>query len=205
MTETKQIDPCVSLEFDEGGGLLLTVSAQLRPGVRNWSPEEAGAWFARSWQRAEMTLTASLVQRALALGSKTQLVGQGDMTWWVEGLSELSLTIPEAPSPSHRENGTASAKALSTITEPSGEGSVPSPRIPERLADDNDQKIVIRHLNRTGRPMSVADLKREAKLSEYRVKKALAALGDKGAIQEERVEVGGRWKEAAVYSGTGDR
>lgn len=200
MTETKQIDPAVSLEFDDGGGLQITVSAQLRPGVRNWTPEEAGHWFSRIWQRAETVHAALLAHRLLAAGEGAQIVGLGEVAWWVSGeASEITLAFPKISSlPLGSDSLSIAAE------EPGKEGvtqEVSPPRIPERLAESADQKTIIRYLNRAGRGMSVAELKRETKLSEYRIKKALAELMDKAVIQEERVETGGRWKEMAIFSG----
>ena len=226
MIETQQTGPTASLEFDEQGDVVLTVSARLRPGARNWTAAEAAFWFARSWQRAEDALATVTVQRAIAAGSGAHLLRRGDSNWLMVTNAGVSIDPEQsaiASSPSdllvEQELFDGDSMAVSLPNEMAPEPlpsmpipvtaasvmTVPAARIPERIAETPDQRKVIRHLNRAGRAMSVADLKRDTALSEYRIKKALEDLTNRGCVQSERVEVGGRWKEAMVYSGSGQR
>jgi len=226
MTEMKQIEPCVSLDFGDNTGVTITVSARLQQGAQNWTPEEAGVWFGRNWQRAAEVLTAMTVHEALAVGAR--LVRQGEIAWALAGgeapaapgeaLLDISsgesatpLTIPvQSPglpftedSPRRYEDPEENAGEV----EPAGpeSGGVAPPRIPEGAADSPDQKKIVRHLNRSGRAMSIADLKRETGLSQYRVTKAVELLTDKGLLRAETAPGKGRWKEQTVYSGSGSR
>ncbi len=242
MSDTKQVEPCVSLSFAENDGVTLTVAAQLRQGAQNWTPEEAGVWFFRTWQKSLEVLTAMTAYAALAVGAT--LVRQGELAWSVSPLAaskavpermpaptpEPELILPQAEAalvipvvnqelapplhavgprrfedPASEEGAGAEAGIADEITDDEAPNGVAAPRIPESAAQGVDEKKVVRHLNRSGRPMSVSDLKRETGLSEYRVRKAIEALGDKGLVGSEMVPGKGRWKEQAVYSGSGSR
>lgn len=230
MSEPKTVDPCLSLEIQSDGAVLLTVAAQLRPGALNWTPAEAGLWFARSWQRAEQALATVTIHRALEQG-QVCLIAQGDHTWRFTAAPEpavaaaapiiaapvappvtptvATITQQEADDKEEKEE-----EATITIGDeqnpveqpamfngPESLLSVPAPRIAERAAETADQKRVIRHLNKALQPLSVADLCKQADLTTYRVRKALDGLLDKQLIHEEKVPSRGRYKEMAVYSG----
>lgn len=92
----------------------------------------------------------------------------------------------------------AAAEEIEAASEPIEE--VSTPRIPERLAATDDQKKVIRHLNRFGQPMSAASLQKETGLTAYRVGRAIESLFSKGVLQEEKKPSRGRWGEQAFYS-----
>jgi MarR family len=226
MVEMKQIEPCVSLDFGDNTGVTITVSARLQQGAQNWTPEEAGVWFARNWQKAADVLTAMTVHEALAVGAR--LVRQGEVAWALSGgeappaLTETLLDIPAVESaapitiPVQSQSLPFSEDSPRRYEDPEDNGGevestgqessgVAPPRIPESAADSPDQKKVVRHLNRAGRAMSVADLKRETGLSQYRVTKAVELLTDKGLIRAETAPGKGRWKEQTVYSGSGSR
>jgi hypothetical protein len=191
MSATKQVDPCVSLQIDPDG-VLLTVSAQLQEGAMNWTPEEASEWFARTWQEAQSVLTVATLQRAqAAVEEGGRIIRQGDAAWKVsEGVAqEPQIDLEEIPD------------SESPKTSPEEESSSPTLiRIPEKIGETADQRKLIRVINRTGDAVTQSLLKKETSLSDYRIKKALVALLDKGVVRESKVETGGRWKETTAYS-----
>lgn len=225
MTETKQADPQMLLDFDTNGSVTLTVKAHLRPGARNWTAEEAGEWFTRSWQRAREALIAATVHRAFDGNGTARLVSYGDGAWDVdalpappgpraaspraqilEPLPQAEETLPELHLPGVDEPIPGDSDPEPEFEPDSLELSqeeVSLPRIKESIADNLDQQQVIRRLNRAGKPLTLAALCKDTEISRHRAQKAIRALQDKGAITHEMVSIGGRWGEVPAYYAAG--
>jgi hypothetical protein len=192
-------------------GLSVRMNLFIQPGQVPLSADEVRDWVTDVYEDARRIL---LQRVAVGETAPLRLVRSGHQIWAPSPLEEEETPASFEPNPLVLVAAAAAVRPREAPSEPAAApavvdpvpacppttGSTPPRRHRQGIERTRQGSKVLAVLKESDRPLDIATIKRQSKLTDYMTRTTLKALVEVALVVESWVEIGGRWGSKAVYA-----